>query len=208
MMKTTRTLCLFLLFLLHPAEADPALSTTTMDLPTSQDQTGSPTFTAESHLTATYHENPAVAINATGGDCLIDTEMGLIAIGSAGGLILCLLVTTSVLACQICVLQHRVYIPRSRRSNTDISGTHYWEADQTEIEGLVGPCDTTVMLEEVRTDGTTDIQGAKEEAWAGLDEGKTTSTEPEERVFQIQSSSSKDSCLEVPKDLEDMPLVV
>lgn len=209
-MKTIRTLCLFLLFVVHAAEADHVLSTTNTDLPESTDQSGSPTFTVETHLTNTYHQNPGPHINGTGGDCLIDTEMGLIAIGSAGGLILCLLVTTFVLACQICVLQRRGYIPRTRHSNTDIiSATHYWRTDQTEIEGLVGPCDTNVMLEEVKTDKThVEKQEAKREAGAGLSEGNPAPTNPEDKGLQIKSSSSKDSCLEIPKDLENMPLVV
>ncbi|KAK5602946.1 hypothetical protein CRENBAI_019557 [Crenichthys baileyi] len=212
MMKTTRTVCLFLLFLLllHPSEADKGISTTNTGSPKSKDQSHSTTFYS-GDLPDPYQLNTSDGINATGGHCLIDTEMGLIAIGSAGGLIICLLVTISVFACQICVLQRRVYIPRSRHSSTDLmSGSNYWGTEQTENEGLVGPCDTIVMLEEVRTNSKTltEIQEAMDEAVAGHKEEKTTSTDPEEKVFQIQSSSSKDSCLEVPKNSEDMPLVV
>lgn len=149
-------------------------------------------------------------------DCLIDTEMGLIAISSAGGLIVCLLVATVVLACQVCQLQRRVNAPRASRSNLDlVSGTGYWGTDLPEVEGLVGPCDASVMLEEVKADSRMEedrqpeIEEPYEGAEAGFEEGATAMAfDPEEKASQMQSSSSRDSCLEVPKDLENMPLVV
>ncbi|XP_062274455.1 uncharacterized protein LOC133979932 [Scomber scombrus] len=149
-------------------------------------------------------------------DCLIDTEMGLIAIGSAGGLIMCLLVATVVLACQVCQLQRRVNAPRTSRSNLDlVSGTGYWGTDLPEVEGLVGPCDASVMLEEVRADSRMEedrqpeIEEPYEGAEAGFEEGATAMAfDPEEKASQMQSSSSRDSCLEIPRDLENMPLVV
>lgn len=168
----------------------------------------------ESSFTPSDDKNFTDSINGTRADCLIDTEMGLIAIGSAGGLIVCLLVATMVLACQVCQLQRRVYVPRTSRSNMDlVSGTGYWGTDRPEIGGLVGPCDTSVMLEEVRADSKmeeerqAEIQEAMEEA--GLEEGATAMAfDPEDKASQMKSSSSRDSCLEVPRDLEDMPLVV
>ncbi len=154
--------------------------------------------------------------NDTHGNCLMDTEMGLIAIGSAGGMIVCLLVATVVLACQICKLQRRVCAPRTSRSNMDlVSGADHWGVDQSQVGGLVGPCDASVMLEEVKADSKmeenseAEIPEAKEEAGTGLEEGATAvDFDPEEKVCHMLSSSSRDSCLEIPQDLENMPLVV
>lgn len=171
----------------------------------------------EPSLTITDPTNiPNTVTNGTRADCLIDTEMGLIAIGSAGGLIVCLLVATVVLACQVCHIQRRVNAPRTSRSNMDlVSGAGYWGTDRPEVRGLVGPCDASVMLEEVRADSKieeerhAEIREAREEAGGGLEEGATAMAfDPQEKACQMQSSSSRDSCLEVPRDLEDMPLVV
>lgn len=172
-----------------------------------QDHGGNPTPASEASLTTTDH-TPDAGTNDTRGNCLIDTEMGLIAIGSAGGLIVCLLIATVVLACQVYKTQHRVYAPRSSRSNMDlVSGTSY------EVGGLVGPCDASVMLEEMRADSNledesqAEIRSAQEETGGGLEEGATAmGFDHEEKA--CYSSSSRDSCLEVPRDLEDMPLVV
>lgn len=207
MMEGSKALWLFLLLNhlpLCPADLDTDQTTT---------QVYSSTPTMETNLTTTEDKN---SINSTYGNCLIDTEMGLIAIGSAGGLIVCLMVATVVLACQVCSLQRQVYVPRTSRSNTDlVSSAGYWGTDQPEMVGLVGPCDASVMLEEVRTDSKMDegrqaeIPEAMEEAEAGLEEGATAMAYvPEEKQSQLQSSNSRDSCLEVPRDLENMPLVV
>ncbi|KAM8905490.1 uncharacterized protein AB9W97_008623 isoform 1-T2 [Spinachia spinachia] len=131
--------------------------------------------------------------------CLMDTEMGLIAVGMAAALIVCLLGASGVLACQLCLIQRRVYAPRSPRSNLDlVSGAGYWDLERRGAGGLVGPCDSSVVLEEVRgaEDGEEERRGREgEEA-------------PEERVSLMQRSASPDSCLVIPRDLEDMPLVV
>lgn len=201
-MKTS--LIVLFLVLHRTAEADQDPSTTTTYLLASENLTDTPTFRMDPSFTTAFQQNPNDGTNTTGGKCLIDSKMGPIAIGSAAGFIICLLITISVLACQIWVLQRRVYIPGTHRSDTDMmGGAHYWGPDQTEIEGLVGPCDTTVMLEEVMTDDHTqsEIQDALEEAGAGIQD-------PGEKNIQFQSSSSRDSCVVLPKDLEDMPLVV
>ncbi|XP_077962155.1 uncharacterized protein LOC144410288 [Gasterosteus aculeatus] len=126
------------------------------------------------------------------GGCLMDTEMGLVAVGSAAALIVCLLGATAVLACQVCLIRRRVYAPRTPRSNLDlVSGAGYWGLERPGAGGLVGPCDGAVVLEEVRSDGEAEEEGGAEE-----------------RVSLMQRSASRDSCLVVPKDLEDMPLVV
>lgn len=219
-MEGTRTsLWLFLLLnqlLFCPVDADQDLSSTQpySHKPKYDD---SLTPTVDVSLTTTDHANsPDTDTNGTRGDCLIDTEMGLIAIGSAGGLIVCLLVATVVLACQVCSIQRRIYAPRISRSNMDlVSSAGYWGTDRPEVQGVVGPCDSSVMLEEVRADSKmeedkqTEMQEARGEAKAGLEVGAMAMvSDPEEKICHIPSSSSRDSCLKVPEDLEDMPLVV
>ncbi|XP_040901455.1 uncharacterized protein LOC121186739 [Toxotes jaculatrix] len=196
-------------------DAGQHLSTMPTNISNTEEQ--SSTTAMQPNLTTTDRTNyPDTDTNGTRADCLIDTEMGLIAIGSAGGLIVCLLAAIVVLACQVCHLQRRVYAPRTSRSNMDlVSSTGYWGTDQPEVEGVVGPCDASVMLEEVKADSNieeerlAEIQEARGDAGARLGEGATTMAfDPEEKASQMQSSSSRDSCLEVPRDLEDMPLVV
>ncbi|XP_049432795.1 uncharacterized protein LOC125889112 [Epinephelus fuscoguttatus] len=220
-MEGTRT-SLWLFLLLNqlpfcPTDADQDLSTLQPNSYKTEDQGGSSVPAVEPSFTTIGHTNsPDTESNGTRADCLIDTEMGLIAIGSAGGLIVCLLVATVALACQVCLIQRRVYAPRTSRSNMDlVSGTGYWGTDRPEVRGLVGPCDASVMLEEVRSDSKmeeerqAEIPEAKEEGNAGLERGAMAMAfDPEEKASQMQSSCSKDSCLEVPRDLEDMPLVV
>ncbi|XP_031694186.1 uncharacterized protein LOC116376837 [Anarrhichthys ocellatus] len=216
-MEGTRTsLWLFLLLNQLPlCPTDAGRNLLTVQPYETEDQGGNSTPAVEHSLTTTGRTNSLDAdTDGTRADCLIDTEMGLIALGSAGGLIVCLLVATVVLACQVCLIQRRVYAPRSSRSNMDlVSGTGYWGVDQQEAGGLVGPCDASVMLEEVRADSEmederqAEIREAREEAGAGLERGATAMS-LEEKVGQMQSSSSRDSCLEIPRDLEDMPLVV
>lgn len=216
-MEGTRT-SLWLFLLLNqlpfsPTDADQTLSTIQPNSFKTEDKGGSATVTVDPSFNTIGTNSPDLDTNGTRADCLIDTEMGLIAIGSAGGLIVCLLVAIVVLACQICVLQRRVYAPRTSRSNMDlVSGTGYWGTDLPEVGGLVGPCDASVMLEEVRADSKMEeerqeeIREAMEEAGAGLEKG-ATAFDPKE-TSQMQSSSSRDSCLEAPRDLENMPLVV
>ncbi|CAF93228.1 unnamed protein product [Tetraodon nigroviridis] len=145
---TTTSLGLLLLLtqrLLGPTDAD-------QDLLSEAPQTGGSRSASEPNVTRDGAN--ATQVDAAGPfcDCLVDTELGLIAIGSAGGLIFCLLVSTVVLACQVYHIQRRVYVPRSSRSNLDlVSGRCYWEAGPPEAQGLVGPCDASVMLEERST---------------------------------------------------------
>lgn len=147
---------------------------------------------------------------------MIDTEMGLIALGSAGGLIFCLLIAIVVLACEVCRLQRRASAPRTSQSNIDlVSTTHYWDTDQAEIQGLVGPCDSNVILEEVTTDsfGKDDMEDSRQEEMVEAEECYEEVARPfdyndTDNADQIQSSNVRDSCLVVPLNLEDMPLVV
>ncbi|XP_071378314.1 uncharacterized protein [Centroberyx affinis] len=220
-MESTRT-SLFLFLLLNqlsicPTFADQA-GTDKSVFSTTEDTSLISAPIVKSDVITTNQTDPFdIPNNATGADCLIDTQMGLIAVASAGGLILCLLISTLVLACQVCYLQRRARAPRPSRSNMDlVSGTGYWGTDRPEVAGLVGPCDSSVMLEEVRADGEMEekkgeaaIRQEGEKVEAGLEEGaKAMAFDPEEMAGHMQSSTSRDSCLDVPRDLEDMPLVV
>lgn len=168
------------------------------------------------NLTPAITNFPEIDTNGTRGDCLIDTEMGLIAIGSAGGLIVCMLIAIVVLACEVRSLQRRANAPRSSQSNMDLVGTAaYWGTDQAEVQGLVGPYDTSVMLEEVTPDNIiqedwqNDRQEAREEDEADLETGAMAMAfDPNDDACQMPTSNIRDSCLEIPKDIEDMPLVV
>ncbi|XP_034557724.1 uncharacterized protein LOC117825866 [Notolabrus celidotus] len=215
-MESLRMFWLCLLLSLSPTEADP--STTPLSFSGTHDGGVNSTPTLGSSSVPTYTDSFDIDTNGTRADCLIDTEMGLIALGSAGGLIVCLLVATVVLACQVWHLQRRVNAPRTSRSNLDLVGSAgYWGDDRPEAQGLIGPCDASVMLEEVGADSRTEedeeYEGqaeARDEGGAGLEDGAMAMAafNPEDKTPQMQSSSSRDSCLEVPRDLEDMPLVV
>ncbi|KAA0702117.1 hypothetical protein E1301_Tti007943 [Triplophysa tibetana] len=146
--------------------------------------------------------------------CFIDAQLAFIVTTSAGGVILILLTTTIVLACYVSKLTRRHRAPRPSRSNADlVSGTGYWGTDKRE-GGIVGPCETSVLLEEVKTDGEEEeIQNGEEEVQDG-DAGSsqyistTNSAHNSESVPPtIQSSSSRDSCINT-INLENMPLMV
>ncbi|XP_010768988.1 uncharacterized protein [Notothenia coriiceps] len=202
-MEGTKTsLWLFLLLsqlLLCPTDANQDLSTTQPNLHATESQESSLTTSVEPSLATNGHTNPPeIDMNGTRADCLIDTEMGLIAIGSAGGLIVCLLVAVVVLACQVYILQRRHYAPRHS------GGAGYWDVVQSEDGGLVGPCDSSIMLEEIKEEGKMEEERqASEEAGA-----EQVALLPQENTSQMQSTSSRYSSLEVPRDLENMPLVV
>lgn len=207
-MDGTRTSLWLLLLLnllhLHQADVDQDLLSQTPHLQTGASSSAPAPAPALNVTTGDDAHDTDAGANSTFCDCLIDTELGLIAIGSAGGLIFCLLVSTVVLACQVYHIQHRVYVPRASRSNVDlVSGTCYWEADQPEAQGLVGPCDASVMLEEVRAENQED---PREEAGTGPEE--QTHYNSGEKMGQLSTSRSRDSCLEALRDLEATPLVV
>lgn len=168
------------------------------------------------NFTNAFTSFPDTGTNGTRGDCLIDTEMGLIALGSAGGLIVCLLTAIVVLACEVCRLQRRASAPRISQSNIDlVSNAGYWGTDQAEVQGLVGPCDTNVILEEVTPDSYTkdDVENGRQGAMAEDEENyeemaKTFDYNDVDNGDQMPTSNVRDSCLVVPLNLEDMPLVV
>lgn len=82
---------------------------------------------------------------------------------SVGSLVVFLLATILVLACHVCRLQRHQHTGRHTRSNVDlVSGSGYWGAGvQAEGGGIVGPCDTTVMLEEVKAQD--EFEGSEED---------------------------------------------
>uniref|UniRef100_A0A8C1VFS5 Uncharacterized protein n=1 Tax=Cyprinus carpio TaxID=7962 RepID=A0A8C1VFS5_CYPCA len=85
--------------------------------------------------------------------CFINAQLAFIATATAGGIILILLTSTIVLACTVSSLKRRHRAPRPSRSNADlVSGSGYWGTERRE-GGIVGPCETSVLLEEVKTDG-------------------------------------------------------
>lgn len=221
-MEGTR-LSLWLFLLLNqlpfsPTDADQDLSTAKPYTYNRNRDGGSSSPTVE--LGLSDHTNyPDTDANGPRIDCLIDTEMGLIAIGSAGGLIVCLLVIIVILTCQICHIQRRAHALRTSQSNLNLArGSGCWGTDRPEIQGLVGPCDTSVMLEEVRADGKMEEDGEAEK-WEEREEaGAEVGAEPEEgatamafdlrETFHVPTSSSRDSLVQRLKDIEDLPLVV
>lgn len=210
MMDTSGVLLLLLLLdplTLTVIDADHQLFTEQTYAAMSDDH-GVHTTSVESSPATTDHPDSISSTEPYRGDCLIDTEMGLIAVGSAGGLIFCLLVAVMVLTYQVCVLQRRVYVPRTSRSNMDlVSSAGYWATDGRGDGGIVGPCDTSVILEEVRADSSTEEERQPDVQAAGHSGGSTTMPLlPEEEA--LLTPTSRDSCLEIPRDLEDTPLVV
>ncbi|XP_064880429.1 zinc finger homeobox protein 3-like [Oncorhynchus nerka] len=165
-------------------------------------------------ITQEENDTSSSPTKATTG-CLIKPQLGFIVVTCAGGLVLFLLVSTVVLASQVCSLRRQARAPRPARSNVDlVSGAGYWDTEHSE-GGIVGPCDTSVMLEEVRLDGEEDEEQGEEEEEEKEEEqaegvrGQTGDARTTgEIAMQMQSSSSRDLCLEIPQDLENMPLVV
>lgn len=201
-------LLLLIQLLLRPADADQEPPSEAPHLyPT---EAGSSRSASEPNATQDGANSTEADAGGPFCDCLVDTEVGLVAIGSAGGLIFCLLVSTVVLACQVYHIQRRVYVPRTSRSNLDlVSGRCYWEAEQPEAQGLVGPCDAGVMLEEVREEEEEESHEERGEAGAGREQrAATTKVNSGEKTGRGPTSRSGDSCLKALKDLEDMPLVV
>lgn len=180
-MEGTRALWLLVTLLLRHINAD--LSIPTLEL----------NQTTKDHTNFLDKDN-----NGTRADCLVDTEMGVIAISSAGGLIFCLVIATVVLACQLYHIRRQVYSPQASHSNMYlVSSTDYWDTHPPAIEGLDGPCDTSVMLEEVTADNT--IQEENEVELQREEEGAMVETEQEGKAFnpeasdgQMLSSDSKD----------------
>lgn len=172
----------------------------------------------------------------------IPAEVAFVVMASVGSLVVFLLATILVLACQVCRLQRHRHTGRHTRSNVDlVSGTGYWGAGaQAEGGGIVGPCDTSVMLEEVKAQG--EFEGSEEDEEDRSEErsevlvtkdsrgqpgltvapvGDLVAIEDTDNALPMPpppplpppqppkpGSTSTESCLEMGKDLEGMPLVV
>ncbi len=137
----------------------------------------------------------------------INAQLAFIATATAGSIILILLTSTIVLACTVSSLKRHHRAPRPSRSNADlVSGAGYWGTERRE-GGIVGPCETSVLLEEVKTDGE------EEEIHDGAAEPSqyiatsNAAGDSESIPTAMQSSISRDSCID-PISLENMPLMV
>lgn len=134
------------------------------------------------------------------GDCFIDPQLAYIVVLSAGSLILVLLISVLVLAYKVVTLKRR-----PTRSNVESTGSGHWSTEQAE-KGIVGPCETNLLLEDVQTDA--DDAEVQEEEEAMLHQSNTEYKDEENVLPIIQSSTSRDSCIDSAKELENMPLVV
>ncbi|XP_076832045.1 uncharacterized protein LOC143477341 [Brachyhypopomus gauderio] len=139
--------------------------------------------------------------------CFIDPQLAFIVATSSGGLILILLISTLVLTYKVITLKRRHRVRRPNRSNVDlVSGTGYWGAERTE-GGIVGPCETNLLLEEVRTEGEDEEEHDGAERVV-TQQSSGANTDAENVPGTMQVSTSRDSCIDPVKELENMPLVV
>ena len=204
-MESSTTLIYSFLLLSHL----PLFFTTTFQVPitgiTSTNDTQDPMSTVYPFL------DPNSTTNGTVADCLIDNKMAMVAIASAVGVIVCLLVSTLVLACQVRCLQKRIGALRPSHSKMDlVSSSDYWGPGPPEAGGLEGPCDASIVLEEMRPfieiDSNQDEVNTRREN--ELEQGgKRAACDPEEVAERMQLSSMSDARRDS-KDLENTPLVV
>ncbi|KAJ0063850.1 hypothetical protein NL108_012541 [Boleophthalmus pectinirostris] len=188
------------------------LSPSRPETSTSPNPTSEPTTESPNANTTFVTSAPSAEQNTTGAECLIDNQMGLIAIGSAGGLIVCLLFTVITLACQVHQLRRRVYIPRSSRSNLDIAGSAGYWANAAAAMERAG--DASVMMDEMKTaEGAEEREGEElgeireeeEDEEEEEEEEGGAGVSPEEKPL-MHTSESRES--DLPQDLENIPLVV
>ncbi|KAI5098954.1 hypothetical protein C0J45_11093 [Silurus meridionalis] len=111
-----------------------------------------------------------------------------------------------VLAYKVIVLKRRCQARRPTHSKVDVRGSGHWSNEQAE-GGIVGPCETNVLLEEVRTEADDAVEQDEEEEDM-LHQSNTKNIDEENVMTTIQSSTSRDSCIDPTKELENMPLVV
>ncbi|XDV32144.1 hypothetical protein PO909_003027 [Leuciscus waleckii] len=167
----------------------------------------SSTIHEQEDLNITFGTTSLPATAASEISCFIDAHLAFIATATAGGIILILLTSTIVLACTVSSLKRRHRTPRPSRSNADlVSGTGYWGTERRE-GGIVGPCETSVLLEEVKTDGE---EEEFQDGVAGPSQYINTSNaaaDSESVPTAMPSSTSRDSCID-PISLENMPLMV
>lgn len=163
------------------------------------------TFTT--HGLQNQTEAPASVSPAGGSEgCFIDPQLALIVVASSGSLMLVLLISVLVLACKVITLKRQCKARRPTHSNVDMRGSVHWTTERAE-KGIVGPCETNLLLEEVRTDAD-DAAVQEEEEEAMLHQSNTKNKDEENAMGTMQSSTSRDSCIDPAKELENMPLVV
>lgn len=135
--------------------------------------------------------------------CFIDPQLAFIVVAASGSLMLVLLISVLVLACKVITLKRQCQDRRPTRSNMDLRGSGHWSTEREE-EGIVGPCETSVLLEEVKRDG----EEQEEEEEAILHQSNSDNIDEENVLATMQGSTSRDSCIDPAKELENMPLVV
>ncbi|TRY54105.1 hypothetical protein DNTS_031155 [Danionella cerebrum] len=128
-------------------------------------------------------------------NCFIDAQLAFIITAAASGIILILLTSVIVLACTNSRLKrHNRRAPRASRSNVDlVSGTGYWGPKRKE-GGIVGPCETSVLLEEMKTDGE------EEEVNDGAVGCRKDIYTPSKTSSEIVQSTSKASTIDISSD--------
>lgn len=150
---------------------------------------------------------PASVSPAAGPEgCFIDPQLAFIVAASSGSLMLVLIISVLVLACKVITLKRQCKAHRPTRSNVDLRGSGYWSTERAE-GGIVGPCETNLLLDEVRTD-TEDAVEQEEGEEAVLHQSNTKNKDEENALATMQSSTTRDSCIDPAKELENMPLVV
>lgn len=137
--------------------------------------------------------------------CLIEPHLLFITAACAGSVILILLTSVMVLSVKLIILKKERYRRSARGSINKVSGSGHWSHEMME-KGLIGPCETNLLLEEVRNEAEDD--GMNEEEKATLHQSTNTNMDGEDVPATMSISTSKDSCIDPVKDLEDMPLVV
>ncbi|GAA6097368.1 uncharacterized protein LOC123992627 [Tachysurus ichikawai] len=158
----------------------------------------------------------AASVFPAGGseECFIDPQLAFIVVLATGSLILALLISVLVLVYKVFTLRRQCQARGLHRSNADVRGSGHWNAERAE-EGIVGPCETNLLLEEVQADADDaampykeEEEEEEEEEEAMLHQSNTKIKGEKNVLVTMQSSTSKDSCLDPSKELEDMPLVV
>lgn len=149
-------------------------------------------------------ESPAVG----GSDgCFINPQIAFIVVASSVSFMLVLLITVLVLVYKLITLRRQCKARRPTHSNVDLRGSGHWSTERAE-QGIVGPCETNLLLEEVQTDGDDAVCQEEEEEEAMLHQSNTKNKDEENVLATMQSSTSRDSCTDPAKELENMPLVV
>ncbi|TSN39283.1 hypothetical protein Baya_9138 [Bagarius yarrelli] len=151
----------------------------------------------------------AASVSPAGGSegCFIDPQLAFIVVASFGSLMLVLIISVLVLACKVFALKRQCPARRHNRNNVDVRGSSHWSTERTG-EGIVGPCETNLLLEEVRPDPDDAAVQEEDDEQDRLHQSNTKNKDEANVLVTMQSSTSRDSCIDPAKQLEDMPLVV